>query len=129
MATQEDNLETPDLESPKEEKFLTVDEELLHYARHGMDSKLSDLIQRCQQDGLPLNLNCKGENKSNRSWSPLHLAAYFGHVTTVILLLKNGAEVNIMNKEGDTPLHKAAYTGRLNNFILIIACCMYFNSD
>lgn len=53
-----------------------------------------------------------GESKANYGWSPLHLAAYFGHTDVVDVLLKNRADVDIQNEEGDTPLHKAAYTGR-----------------
>lgn len=44
----------------------------------------------------------------------MHLATYFGHFEVVDILLKNNADVNIQNEEGDTPLHKAAHTGREN---------------
>jgi hypothetical protein len=39
--------------------------------------------------------------------TPLHLAAYYGHVNIGEILLNNGAEVNIQNKYGYTPLHSA----------------------
>ena len=43
--------------------------------------------------------------------SPLHNAAYWGHINIVELLLDNGAEVDIKNKYRNTPLHYAAWSG------------------
>jgi hypothetical protein len=37
--------------------------------------------------------------------SPLHKAAAQGHAAFVRLLLKYGADVNIINEAGETPLH------------------------
>lgn len=62
-----------------------------------------------------------GESKANFGWSPLHLAAYFGHPDVVEILLNHGADVDIQNEEGDTPLHKAAYTGRDQIVVLLVA--------
>ena len=53
-----------------------------------------------------------GKHKSNKTWTPLHLAAYFGHLGAVEILLKNNADPNILNHTGDSPLHKAALTSR-----------------
>ncbi|KAL3200828.1 hypothetical protein MRX96_013096 [Rhipicephalus microplus] len=60
----------------------------------------------------PPNVDCKGTQKANLGWTPLHLACYFGHFDVAELLLQHGAYVDVINREGDTPLHKAAYTGR-----------------
>ena len=62
-----------------------------------------------------------GKSKSNRTWTPLHLAAYFGHKMVVDMLLKNDADPNMVNHTGDTPLHKAAFTSRE-----VLLCIMYF---
>ena len=40
--------------------------------------------------------------------APLHLAAMWGHLDAVDLLIKAGADVNIANDYGITPLHYAA---------------------
>jgi len=42
-------------------------------------------------------------------WTPLHLAAFFGHVKLAELLLARGAEVIVQsrNSNGNTPLHAA----------------------
>ena len=53
-----------------------------------------------------------GKSKSNKTWTPLHLASYFGHLKVVEVLLENKADPNLINHTGDTPLHKAALTSR-----------------
>lgn len=53
-----------------------------------------------------------GKNKSNKTWTPLHFSAYFGHILTLKLLLQHNADPNCANQTGDTPLHKAALTSR-----------------
>ncbi|MBY6035742.1 ankyrin repeat domain-containing protein [Fictibacillus nanhaiensis] len=49
-------------------------------------------------------------NELQDGWSPLHLAAHFGHTELVALLLKNGADVQLKshNEMANTPLHAAA---------------------
>ncbi|HEY2908246.1 MAG TPA: ankyrin repeat domain-containing protein [Vicinamibacterales bacterium] len=46
---------------------------------------------------------------SGDGWTPLHLAAFFGHVKIAELLLGDGAEVSARsrNANGNTPLHAA----------------------
>jgi ankyrin repeat protein len=39
--------------------------------------------------------------------TPLHTAAYNGHVDIVKLLLEHGADPTVRNKDGDTPLDVA----------------------
>lgn len=39
--------------------------------------------------------------------TPLHLAAYQGHLQIVELLIKNGAKLNAKDDEGDTALANA----------------------
>lgn len=51
--------------------------------------------------------------KWDRGSAALHVAAYFGHVEVVKLLLGDSdIDVDIRNSHGETPLHKAALTGR-----------------
>ena len=49
-------------------------------------------------------------------WTPLHLAAHYGHAATVSVLLHNNAPVDIRstNAMANTPLH-AALAGRRND--------------
>ena len=44
---------------------------------------------------------------------PLHEAANYGYDEIVMVLLKNGANVNARGMDGDTPLHDAAVNGHL----------------
>ena len=46
--------------------------------------------------------------------APLHQAASRGHKDIVILLLQNGADVNVSNKVKETPLHKAVCAGSID---------------
>lgn len=48
-------------------------------------------------------------SRSGDGWTPLHLAAFFGHASTVSYLLQQGADVRAFstNREANTPLHAA----------------------
>ncbi|XP_077441178.1 oxysterol-binding protein-related protein 1 isoform X1 [Vanacampus margaritifer] len=93
------------------------DEQFLCCARNGdLDTVRKLLTSKVRT----LDINCKGKSKSNRGWTPLHLASYFGHTDVVDELLKAGADVNLPNNVGDTPLHKAAFTGRKEVVMLLL---------
>ncbi|XP_030830790.1 oxysterol-binding protein-related protein 1 isoform X2 [Strongylocentrotus purpuratus] len=119
QATNSQNV-SGDAIKPEEEKEDT--ELLLLAARHGDASGVLKLIQKYKQYGenCTFSVNCKGQQKSNRGWNPLHLASYFGHDKAALVLLSNGANINSMNPMGDTPLHKAAYIGREDIVQLLI---------
>ncbi|GFR79813.1 oxysterol-binding protein [Elysia marginata] len=94
--------------------FDCAEDELLYVSRHGRRTRLLSMLVASEEadEGDKININCKGNQKSNRGWSPLHLAVYFGQVPSVRLLLEFGANVNQLNAAGESPLHLAAYTGR-----------------
>jgi ankyrin repeat protein len=54
-------------------------------------------------------------------WTPLHLAAFFGHVDAARLLLDHGAEVNAVSQNAltNTPLH-AATAGKHADVALLL---------
>jgi ankyrin repeat protein len=52
--------------------------------------------------------------------TPLHWAAWYGHVEIARLLLQNGAEVNAKERNGWTPLHWAAYRGHFDILHLLV---------
>ena len=54
-------------------------------------------------------------------WTPLHLAAHYGHAATVALLLHNNAPVDIRsaNQLANTPLH-AALAGQRGEVVRIL---------
>ncbi|XP_074191050.1 serine/threonine-protein kinase TNNI3K isoform X2 [Rhinolophus sinicus] len=47
-------------------------------------------------------------------FTPLHIAAYYGHEQVTRLLLKFGADVNVSGEVGDRPLHLASAKGFFN---------------
>jgi len=53
----------------------------------------------------PIDINAHSDD----GWTPLHLAAFFGHVKVMELLLAHGADVaaRSANPTGNTPLHAA----------------------
>ncbi|CAC5405105.1 unnamed protein product [Mytilus coruscus] len=85
------------------EKFYT--DELLHAARDGDEDKL----RRCLKGGA--NINTK---QITTGWTALHSAAWFSYVGLIHVLIDNGIDRNIQNKEGYTALHLAAKAGSLN---------------
>lgn len=38
-------------------------------------------------------------------YTPIHAAASYGHIDLLKVLMANGGDINIQDKEGDTPLH------------------------
>jgi uncharacterized protein len=62
-----------------------------------------DAVERLLGSGSAVN------DFSDDGWTPLHLAAFFGHPKIVELLLANGADVTARsrNANGNTPLHAA----------------------
>lgn len=98
----------------------TSEEMLLQSARSGNLVLIKELMN-VEEGCKILDINCKGKQKSNHGWTPLHLAAYFGHRDVAEYLIKNGANVNVVNDAGDTPLHKAAYTAREELVLLLLS--------
>ncbi|XP_062868500.1 oxysterol-binding protein-related protein 1 isoform X2 [Trichomycterus rosablanca] len=99
---------------------LDPEEQFLQGARNGDLDGIQKLLMSKIKEETKFDINCKGKNRSNFGWSPLHLACYFGHNDVVEELLKAGADANLTNNVGDTPLHKAAFTGRKEVVMLLL---------
>ncbi|XP_044741981.1 oxysterol-binding protein-related protein 1-like [Chrysoperla carnea] len=95
-------------------------ETLLCAARNGIVDLAQQLINAREIHNISLDLDCKGKTKRNLGWTPLQLASYFGHYDMVKVLLDNGANVNCVNRDGDTALHKAAFIGNTDLVVLLI---------
>ena len=52
--------------------------------------------------------------------TPLAWAALMGHTKAAALLLENGVDINVRNRDGATPLHSAAFLGRIETVKLLL---------
>lgn len=88
-----------------------IEENFLRSCRNGDLGTVKQFLAYRDAKKVQFDVNCKGRSKYN-GWSPLHLAAYFGHYDVLEFLLKSKANVNAINENGDTALHKSAFIGR-----------------
>lgn len=60
---------------------------------------------------------------ADKGWSPLHLAAHYGHLAVVKLLIEEGGDVNVRsrNKIGNRPLGAAVAGGQLEVVRVLLA--------
>jgi hypothetical protein len=86
--------------------------QLHHCVRKGLTSSVKRLLSI-------RNINVNVKNDWNGS-TPLHWAAWNGHIEIVRLLLQNGAEVNAKDRWDRTPLHFAAYHGHVDILHLLV---------
>lgn len=121
-ATEEDSTDSPYTIG----KYENAECALLSYSRTNKLDKLIALLDAKLTNKINLNLNYKGLQKQNFSWSALHLACYFGHIQVVEQILakkqfRKEVDVNIRNNSGDTPLHKATLTDRADIVQLLLS--------
>jgi ankyrin repeat protein len=78
--------------------------------------RISSVMQQIDNDPALL------ESHSSDGWTPLHLAAFFGHFELADALLDRGASVNVRstNPMKNTPLHAAAAGGRTDIVELLL---------
>lgn len=112
--------------SKADSKYENAECALLSYSRTNKLDKLKALLDAKLKDEISLDLNYKGQQKQNYSWSALHLACYFGHKQVVDYLLskkpfREEININVQNHSGDTPLHKATLTNRVELVQLLLS--------
>ena len=73
-------------------------------------------------------LNVNGQKQGNL-FTPLHIAAYYGHVSIAAALLEAGANVSLKTRGGLTPLHRAAEAGRASVVALLISANADVNAE
>ncbi len=60
-----------------------------------------------------IDFGAKLDSKNNIGCTPLHLAALYGQVNTVRLLISSGANIHAETFDHDTPVHYAAFRPNL----------------
>ena len=90
------------MSTPRPEKPEAVP--LYYAARLGFRDLAEHLIAK-----HPEHVNARGGYK----FTPIHVAAFAGHVDILSLLIEHGADVNGRDDGGDTPLHQASVHARL----------------
>ena len=85
--------------------------------RHGaeLDPFTAAALGRTDQLKVLLDRGEAGlQDLSPDGWTPLHLAAFFGHRETAAMLIDRGADMAALSKNeiGNTPLHAAIAGGR-----------------
>ncbi|HEX3684598.1 MAG TPA: ankyrin repeat domain-containing protein [Bryobacteraceae bacterium] len=78
--------------------------------------RASDVLEEVDRDPYVLHAH------SSDGWTPLHLAAFFGHAELANALLDRGADVNARSTNGmkNTPLHAAAAGGKTELIELLL---------
>ncbi|MDM5155210.1 ankyrin repeat domain-containing protein [Bacillus sp. DX1.1] len=74
---------------------------------NGEYEKVSELVNKDQS---------LVDSFSEDGWTPLHLAAYFGHIEIASLLLEKGATLHVKekNRNGNTPLQAAVANKKIS---------------
>lgn len=103
MTEREDNRRKMSDRAGGSQVALDLGKKLLEAARNGDD----DEVRQLMQNGAPFTTDWLGT-------SPLHLAAQYGHLSTVKVLLQAGISRDARTKVDRTPLHIAAAEGHAN---------------
>ena len=72
----------------------------------------SDIVELLANNGAPIN----AREKNNASWTALHAACHMKNIETVELLIRFGADVNIISDNHITPLHVAVVPNFGSNY-------------
>ncbi|XP_071084298.1 ankyrin repeat domain-containing protein 50-like isoform X1 [Haliotis cracherodii] len=85
--------------------------------RLGVASRDGDLeeVKRLLSQGV--DINCRGLG----SWTPVMRAAWYGHRDVVELLVSKGADVSLVDEDGDNILHLACMRGHLETVKYVLS--------
>ncbi len=100
--------------------FKSTCQDFLAAARQGAVDDAQRALSEVPKGKWTHVVNMPGDCKTNRSWSALQLASYFGHVEMVNFLISQGADINYQNDAANTSLHLAAFTGRCEIILALL---------
>jgi len=72
---------------------------------------------------------CACTSSKQKGFSPLHVAAKYGHLRAARLLLKRGSDPNVEGRNGLTPLHVATHYSHIAVALMLMEngatpCCV-----
>ena len=103
-------------EQPDEEPLQP--HELDGYLTHCILEEDLPGIQQCMDHGAQLSF------RDDNSWTPVHRAAYKGKLNALKCLVEDyGADVNVLDNQGDSPLLLSLAEGHLNIVQFLIGNC------
>jgi len=87
-----------------------------------LNSRLLDASdkEKLEEVRLLLDMGAQVDAEDDTKKTPLHWAAWNGHIEIARLLIKRGAQVDAEDKYKQTPLHMAAYNGHTGVARLLI---------
>jgi ankyrin repeat protein len=88
----------------------------------GSEQNLWTAVARGDLEAIRLELNSSvsADAKAGCGLTPLHIATLANQPAAVELLLANGADVSVVDREGNTALHMASFLGRTNIVVALL---------
>jgi ankyrin repeat protein len=97
------------------------------FAQTGNAEKITELLALVKEDERRSFVN--QHDHTDKEWTALHWAAFYGKSEVVEILIKNGADVNVIGKFRQSPLHCAVCDNHENIVLRLIESGAHVNQQ